>query len=187
MLRWRTPPKWVDVVRADFDAFLQDHAACERKASATAVTLALHYRDKEKLVSAMVELACEELEHFRKVYRWIAARKCTFGADCKDVYVRRMMALARKGPEPYFLDRLLIAGIIEARGAERFGMLAAGLDSSAATLYSELAQSEARHAGLFIGLAKLYFEHPTVEQRVQELFLAEADIIAELPLRPALH
>jgi len=186
-LLWPTPPAWLDVVRSDFDAFLQDHAACERKASATAVTLALHYRDREKLVSAMVELACEELEHFRKVYRYIAARNVTLGVDHKDVYVRRLMALARKGTDPYFLDRLLIAGIIEARGSERFGLLAKGLGSDAADLYSELARSEARHAGLFVGLAKLYFDRATVEHRLRELFAAEAKIIAELPLRPALH
>ena len=32
-LRTKTPWEWTDVVLADFDAFLVDHAACERKAS----------------------------------------------------------------------------------------------------------------------------------------------------------
>ena len=31
--------EWVDAVMADFPAFLQDHADCERKASATAMSL----------------------------------------------------------------------------------------------------------------------------------------------------
>src|SRR5262245_1282213 len=69
-----TPAGWVGAVRSDFDAFLRDHAACERKASATAMTLAAHYRDKETLVTKMVDLACEELHHFRKVYACIVAR-----------------------------------------------------------------------------------------------------------------
>src|SRR6185295_8854886 len=68
-VRSRTPAAWLDAVRSNFSAFLEDQAACERKASATAMTLAAHYRDKSELVTAMVELACEELEHFRRVYQ----------------------------------------------------------------------------------------------------------------------
>ncbi|MCH6579638.1 MAG: hypothetical protein IH802_04660, partial [Nitrospinae bacterium] len=47
--------------------------------------------------------------------------------DDKDPYVNTMNALSRKGthvPEEYLLDRLLLAGIVEARGCERFGMVA---------------------------------------------------------------
>ena len=39
LLRSRTPAAWAAAVLADFDAFLLDHAACERKASATAMSL----------------------------------------------------------------------------------------------------------------------------------------------------
>src|SRR5678815_2127470 len=67
-VRSRTPPAWLSAVRADLALFLQDHAACERKASATAMALASHYRDKKELVQAMIDVACEELDHFRRVY-----------------------------------------------------------------------------------------------------------------------
>ena len=45
----------------DFDAFLLDHAACERKASAMAMSMVSHYPDKPDLVMAMADLAIEEL------------------------------------------------------------------------------------------------------------------------------
>jgi tRNA-(ms[2]io[6]A)-hydroxylase len=178
---------WLEAVRADVDAFLLDHAACERKASAAAMTLASHYRDKERLVSAMVDLACEELGHFRRVYERIVQRGGRLGPDSKDHYVGRMAGLVRRGPDAYLLDRLLIAGAVEARGAERFRILAEGLSSDLAEFYADFARSEERHADLFIALAKAYFPADVVEARVREIFQAEAEVIASLPLRPALH
>ena len=183
-----TPDEWVDAVRADFDTFLQDHAACERKASATAMTLASHYRDKEKLVTEMVDLACEELEHFRKVYACIVARGGRLGEDTKDRYVRDLTGLVRRTPaDVYLLDRLLVAGVIEARGCERFRLLASSLEPELGALYDDFARSEARHAGLFVRLAKLYFPEEDVAVRFDALRTAEADIMLALPLRPALH
>src|SRR5262249_47755995 len=64
MLRTMTRPEWLLAVTNDFDAFLVDHAACERKASATALTFVAHYPDRAELVSAMIQLAREELDHF---------------------------------------------------------------------------------------------------------------------------
>ena len=182
-----TPAAWVDAVRGDFDAFLRDHAACERKASATAMTLASHYRDKEELVTQMVDLACEELHHFRKVYACIVARGGRLGDDTKDRYVRELLGLVRRAPEVYLLDRLLVAGVIEARGCERFHLLAAALEPDLAPLYADFARSEARHAGLFVSLAKIYYAEGEVDARLEVLHSAEAEIMSALPLRPALH
>jgi tRNA-(ms[2]io[6]A)-hydroxylase len=182
-----TPDAWIDAVRSDLDAFLRDHAACERKASATAMTLASHYRDKEELVTRMVDLACEELHHFRKVYACIVARGGRLGDDTKDRYVRELLALARRAPEVYLLDRLLIAGVIEARGCERFGLLATALEPNLAPLYADFAESEARHAELFVRLAKTYYAEGEVDARHDEVRAAEAAIMRALPLRPALH
>ncbi|HMI83049.1 MAG TPA: tRNA-(ms[2]io[6]A)-hydroxylase [Polyangiaceae bacterium] len=182
-----TSAAWIDAVRSDFDAFLRDHAACERKASATAMTLASHYRDKEELVTEMVDLACEELHHFRKVYAFIVTRGGQLGEDTKDRYVRELLGLARRAPEVYLLDRLLVAGVIEARGCERFGLLAASLEPELAAFYGEFARSEGRHAGLFVRLAKRYYDEPQVDARLAELFAAEAPIVQSLPLRAALH
>src|SRR5258706_9951970 len=138
--------------------------------------LASHYRDKEKLVGAMVDLACEELDHFRQVYERIAKRGGRLGADCKDLYVGRLAGLVRRGADVYLLDRLLIAGVVEARGAERFRILAEALAGDLSDFYAGFARGEARHAALFVRLAKHYFSVDVVEERLEELFAAEAEI-----------
>lgn len=40
--------EWLNAVMQDFDTFLQDHADCERKASAMATSLIAKYPDREK-------------------------------------------------------------------------------------------------------------------------------------------
>ena len=54
-------------------------------------------------------------------------------------------------------------------------------------LYLDFTRAEARHHGLFARLARLYFDEQLVLQRTGELLTLEAGIVAELPLRPALH
>ena len=100
-----TAPTWLAAVLDDFDAFLVDHAAAERKASAVAVSLITHYPDRAELVRAMMDLAREELEHFYQVYRRIEARGLTLGADAKDEYVRALRGAVRRGRDAYFLAR----------------------------------------------------------------------------------
>ena len=73
-LRCSTSEAWIEAVIADLDTFLQDHAANERKVSASAMTLAVHYPHRRPLVDAMVRLAREELEHFARVYDLLIAR-----------------------------------------------------------------------------------------------------------------
>jgi tRNA 2-(methylsulfanyl)-N6-isopentenyladenosine37 hydroxylase len=187
-LRCRTNPRWVEVVMENFDAFLLDHAACERKASATALNLLAHYPDRAVLVREMVAFAQEELAHFAQVMRVIDARGLILRTDEKDPYVRAMQEQIRHGRESYFLDRLLVAGIVEARGCERFGLLAEALEpGEIKALYTELTRAEARHHGLFVRLAREYFSADEVRERLSALLDAEAAIVGELPLRPAVH
>ena len=187
-LRAPTSPRWAETVLANFDAFLLDHAACERKASATAMNFVSHYPDRKELVAAMIDLAREELEHFHLVYQKIAERGLILGSDTKDPYVGRLAREHREGSRPYFLDRLLLAGIVEARGCERFGLLATALPSGALKdFYRGIARSEVRHKDLFLNLARVYFDPPEIETRLAELLEIEARVIAELPLRAAVH
>jgi tRNA-(ms[2]io[6]A)-hydroxylase len=101
--------------------------------------------------------------------------------------VRELLALARRAPDVYLLDRLLIAGIIEARGCERFQLLAAALTPDLAPFYADFAASEGRHAELFIRLAEEYYTPQEVAERLEPLQRAETEIMRALPLRPALH
>ncbi|MGD8608619.1 MAG: tRNA-(ms[2]io[6]A)-hydroxylase [Myxococcales bacterium] len=190
MLRLQTATdlRWVDVVLQDFERFLVDHAACERKASATALKLVSHYSDRTLLVRELIPFAQEELEHYAQVMQIILDRGIVTRPDEKDPYVGALMRRIERGPEQYFLDRLLVLGIVEARGCERFGLIADALDPSPLkAFYEKITRSEARHHGLFVRLAKEYFPQARVQQRLEELLSAEARIVDALPLRPAVH
>ena len=187
-LLYNTSREWTDRVLADFDSFLLDHAAAEKKASGMAMSMLSHYPDRLELVSAMADLAVEELTHFREVLKWVHQRGLQTGPDQKDPYVIEFRKSIRRGREEFLLDRLLVAAAIEARGAERFGLIAAALDKGPLKLfYNSITRSERRHYQLFIDLAKIYLPAQTVNQRWQELREIEAAIVARLPIRAALH
>ena len=108
--------------------------------------------------------------------------------DKKDSYVNEMRSQFRRGKDQYFLDRLLVAGIVEARGAERFGMVAQALPAGKLKLfYESITRSEEDHMDLFMTLANSYFKSQEVQTRLAELLDAEAAVVSNLPLRPALH
>lgn len=173
---------------ADFDSFLLDHATAEKKASGMAISMLSHYPDRTELVVAMADLAIEELTHYREVLKWIHQRGLITAPDQKDPYVVAFRESIRQGKEVYLLDRLLTASIIEARGAERFALVAAALEPGPLKkFYQSIARSEERHFELFLELAKKYLEQDMIEQRWHELLDIEAAIVADLPLRAALH
>jgi len=187
-LRIPTRPEWTAAALGDLDAFLLDHAANERKASASALALVAHYPDRAALVRRCIDLAIEELEHFRAVQRWIEDRRLVLGPDTKSEYLRRLAAEFRDGREAYFLDRLLTGAVVEARGCERFGLLAAALpEGSLRDFYRELARAEVRHYETYLSLARTYFDAAETEARLGELLDAEATVLGSLPLRPALY
>jgi tRNA 2-(methylsulfanyl)-N6-isopentenyladenosine37 hydroxylase len=189
-LRLKTPPAWLDVVFADFDAFLLDHAACERKASATGMSFVVKYPDRSALLEPMIEFAREELEHFHIMYKIVAARGLTLVDDYRDAYVNGLRQQVRPNGDLLLLDRLLVAGIVEARGCERLHMVAEALPEREAELkrvYLDLARAESRHHGLFLRFARLYFGDATVGERAAQLLDFEAGLVERLPHRAAVH
>jgi tRNA-(ms[2]io[6]A)-hydroxylase len=189
-LRFATPPEWLDVVFGDFDAFLLDHAACERKAAATGMSFVVRYPDKSAIIEPLIEFAREELEHFQIMYRIIHERGLILTDDYKDPYVNALRSQVRTGGESMLLDRLLVAGIVEARGCERLFMVAEALrqrESPLADPYLELARAEARHHGLFFRLARACFRDEQIAERAPALLDFEADLVKKLPHRAAVH
>ncbi len=187
-LRRQTDPAWVTTVLADFDPFLLDHAACERKASASAMSFVVRYGDRPALLDPLIALAREELEHFHQVYRIIESRGLQLSADTRDPYIHALSEHVRSGRDERLLDRLLMFGVVEARGCERFGLVGKHhTDPELAAFYQDLTVSEARHHGLFLRLAREYFSVKTIEARLDELLDVEAKVVAGLDLRPALH
>lgn len=188
-LRYETPAAWADLATAHLDKFLQDHASNERKVSQSALTLAVHHPSRIELVDAMVELAQEELQHFAHVYALLKDRGVRLAPDAPDPYMGAVRRLVRKHPaDVYLLDRLLVFGVVEARGCERFNLIAEALPTGPIKeFYTHITRSEARHHALFVRLAKLYFDAELVSHRLDVLLCAEADIVRGLPLRAALH
>lgn len=183
-----TRDEWFDVVMSDFGAFLQDHASCEKKAAGMALSMLAHYPDRKELVREMVELAREEMEHFAQVFQLLDARDLSLGKDGKDPYVNQLRGQCLRGTDAFFLDQLLLGAIIEARGCERFQIVAnRHPEEEIRNFYQELVRSEARHRGLFLRLARTYFPVEDVNDRYEEMLRREEAIIAQLPLRPALH
>src|SRR6266849_1031409 len=185
-----TRPEWVATVMSNLPAFLQDHADCERKASAMAMSFVAKYPDRVEIIPELIETGIEELEHFRQVYALMQKRGLRLAKEMKeDRYIKALIELCRTDPINRFLDRLLLASIIECRGAERFRLVWQALEDDAelAEFYHLLWVSEAKHGNIFVKMALHYFEQDQVYARLEELNRAEGDLIQKLELRPALH
>lgn len=188
-LSYKTPPEWADQVLANFDTFLQDHADCERKASSMAMSFVAKCPDKVEIIPELIETALEELEHFQQVYSLMESRGVRLPARMpKDLYVDQLISLCRSTVDERLMDRMLLASIIECRGAERFRLVAdAATDPEIKKFYKTLWTSEAKHGNIFVKFALKYWNEAEVYQRLEELNKAEGDICASLKWRPALH
>jgi len=185
-----TRPEWVDAVMADLPSFLQDHADCERKASALVMSLVAKYPDRLEIIPELIATGVEELEHFQQVYEVMRQRGIPLVKEIpKDPYITALMKLLHTDPLRRFLDRLLLASIIECRGAERFRLVSEvlGDDRDLQKFYHDLWVSESRHGHIFVGMALEYFEKEHVYGRLGELNEAEGCIVDGLELRPAIH
>ncbi len=183
-----THPDWVNVVLSDFDAFIQDHATCERKASALAMSLVVKHPDRTRIVPALIALAQEELEHFRQVYELMVSRGLALVKDTQDPYVNQLAACMRHGREPRFLDRLLVSSLVECRGAERFRIIADALeDRSLKEFYTSLWKAETKHGHQFVDMALEYADAEITMARLLELAEREAEIVQALAWRASLH
>lgn len=181
---------WIDAVMADFPAFLQDHADCERKASAMAMSLIAKYPDRDLIIPDMIDTALEELEHFQQVYAIMQQKDVPLPSRMEpDLYIHELMEEAKGGStESRFLIRLLLGSVIECRGCERFKLVADTLeDPVLKKFYKELWVSEAKHGNIYVKLALHYFDEELVYSKLEELMQKEAVVLANLKIRSALH
>jgi len=174
---------------ADFPAFLQDHASCEKKASAMSVSLVSKYPDRSLIIQPLIDTAIEELEHFREVVKWMEKLGVPLAHDMQpDPYVNELIGMVRKGRDEGLIDRLCLGSIIECRGAERFRLVEEALDDGELKrFYKILWASEAKHGNVFVELALHYFPSEVIYARLNELLEKEAEIVDRLPFRAALH
>lgn len=180
---------WIDAVMADFDSFLQDHADCERKASSMAMSLVAKYPDRTAIIPELIETGVEELEHFQQVYAIMEKRGLQLNHSIGgDLYVQALVKKCHSGIMERFLDRLLIASVVETRGAERFRMVAEALeDPELKKFYKTLWVSEAKHGHIFVKMALEYFDKDKVYERLEYWVETESEVLDGLEIRAALH
>jgi tRNA 2-(methylsulfanyl)-N6-isopentenyladenosine37 hydroxylase len=188
-LKTESPKEWVSAVMANFNSFLQDHADCERKASAMAMSFVARYPDRQEIIPELIETGIEELQHFQQVYELLKARGEMLTHEIQeDPYIKKLLSLCRTGRDERFMDRLLLASIIECRGAERFKLVYEALPpGDLKKFYHNLWASEAKHGNIFVKMALEYFPEPVVYKRLEELNDEEGKIVLTLPIRAALH
>lgn len=187
-LEFATPPAWVGRVEREPLALLSDHAHCELRAAASAQALIVRNPGRSSFVSHMLALAQEELEHFGRVAAELEARGGRLDHKAPNPYADRLLAASVPDRGDAFLDRLLIAALIEARSLERFRLLAEHLaDPGLARLYRELLPSESRHRTLFVDLAREAFGAARTDSRHAELRAREAEVMAALPFAVRIH
>ena len=182
-------PEWIAAVMDDFSSFLQDHADCERKASSMAMSFVAKYPNRVEIIPELIATAVEELEHFQQVYALMEKRGIQLAHQIKgDPYVQQLLKFCRHGKDDRFMDRLLLASVVETRGAERFKMVSEAQDDPEMhRFYKILWASEAKHGHIFVKMALNYYEKDAVYKRLAEFVEEEGRVINGLEIRAALH
>ena len=189
-LKLATDPRWVNIVESNIEEILTDHAWCEQKAATNAITIITLNSEHTELVTDLLKLAQEELQHFEMVHEIIKKRGYKLGRERKDHYVNQLFKFMNKGGsrQESFIDRLLFSAMIEARSCERFKLLSERIkDPELANFYRELMISEAGHYTTFIGFARKYGVGLDVDKRWKELIAFEGEIIKSYGKSESIH
>lgn len=194
MLRLQLPtdPRWVNIVEKNIEEILTDHAWCEQKAASNAITIITINSEYPDLVTDMLALAKEEIEHFEMVHDIIKKRGLTLGRERKDEYVGELakyMKQSNVGSRVSgFVERMLFSAMIEARSCERFKVLSENIqDEELSKFYWDLMESEAAHYTTFITYARKYGTGIDVEKRWREWLEFEASVIAKYGKSESIH
>ena len=183
-----TPERWFSQVDENLDEILIDHAHCEKKAAGVAMNLLFAYVENTKISRAMTEIVNEELEHFHMVLDLLERRDIQFRKLIPSSYGPKLHKLICKNEPERAVDRLLVAGLIEARSCERFSLLKNHVhDEKLKNFYGGLFESEARHHATYVRLACDIAPESTVRDRLYWLASREAEIISEGDKQPRMH
>lgn len=187
MLLVPTSPDWVKLALSRFDEVLVDHAHCEKKAAAHALSVLAAFPDVPGLARAMARLAREEAEHLAQVIVLLEKRGLPLGKDPGDPYAQGLQKEVRAPPQQRLLDKLLVSALIEERSRERLELLATHLpDDELRAFYARLAESEGGHGTLFLRFARAAAPEEC-EARLAHLLAVEGRLIQTLPIRAAVH
>lgn len=188
-LKLPTDPRWANIAEENIDEILTDHAWCEQKAATNAITLITMLPEYPEIVTELLAIAQEELDHFGQVHEIIKQRGYELGRQRKDDYVNDLFKFIIQGSrEDLIIDKMLFAAMIEARSCERFKVLTETIkDEELKTFYRDLMISEANHYTTFIGFARQLGNPEKVNQRWEEWLEHEAKIIQSYGTKETIH
>ena len=189
-LKLPTDPRWANIAEDNIQEILTDHAWCEQKAATNAIGLITMLPERPDIVTELLAIAQEELEHFGQVLEIIKKRGYKFGRTRKDDYVNELVNFIQKGGhrDTLIVDKMLFAAMIEARSCERFKVLTENIkDEELKTFYKELMISEANHYTTFIGFARELGNPEQVNKRWEEWMEYEAKIIKSYGNKETIH
>lgn len=188
-LRLLTDPRWANIAEGNLEEILTDHAWCEQKATTNAITIITMCPEYPEIVTELLKIAQEELEHFQMVHEIIKKRGYEFGRERKDDYVGQLFKFIVQGTrKEYIIDRMLFAAMIEARSCERFRVLTENIkDEELKSFYKDLMISEAGHYTTFIGFARQLGDVDKVNARWEEWLDYEAEIIKSYGKKETIH
>lgn len=188
-LKLPTDPRWANVAEGNLEEILTDHAWCEQKAATNSITLITMLPEHPEIVTELLAIAQEELDHFNQVHQIILQRGYTFGRARKDDYVNDLSKFIIQGSrEDLIIDKMLFAAMIEARSCERFKVLTENItDEELRNFYRELMISEASHYTTFIGFARQLGDPEKVNKRWEEWLEYEAKVIAGYGNKETIH
>ena len=171
-----TSARWFEVASERWRELLVDHANCEKKAASTAVSLIFAYPEDFQLTERLSRLAREELRHFEQVQKLMRELAIPHIRMSPSRYAEGLRRSLRVKEPARLLDLLLCGALIEARSCERFVGLAPRLPQPVGGFYGGLAQSEARHQGLYLRLAEQRAGDADWRARLHEIGEVEAEL-----------
>lgn len=183
-----TDDGWFARIAPHLDTILVDHCHLEKRAASNALNLIFRYTGREGLARELSDVVKEEMDHFTLMLDLLERRGVDFDRLPPSKYATKLAEAVRKQEPWALLDKLLVAGLIEARSAERFKILGDNLDDEElAAFYRELFISEARHHTLYTNLARRFFDASVVRERLAELAEHEAIAVTQSGAEPRLH
>ncbi len=183
----RTPETWIEAAVSALPTLMIDHANCEKKAAATALSLMHRYTDNTALLNKMSRLAREELRHFEQVIKLMTRRGIAYEPVSASRYAQSLRDGMRKKEPDKLIDTLIVGALIEARSCERFAALAPHVDTELSDFYASLLKSESRHFADYISLAKTVGSSATVEERLKHFCARERSLIESVDTEVRFH
>ena len=189
-LKLPTDPRLAKIAEDNLEEILTDHAWCEQKAATNAIGLITMVPEHTEMVTELLSIAQEELDHFHQVHEIIKKRGGILGRTRKDDYVNDLVQFIVKGGNrtDLLVDKMLFAAMIEARSCERFKVLTENIkDEELKKFYNDLMISEANHYTTFIGFARQIGDPEKVNSRWEEWLEYEAKIIQSYGNKETIH